>query len=107
LRKYERELRKLRAELAQRSRELVDKRHLLEAEEQKRRAEHERLEVLKALEARSREFLREKEEKRQLEAKIAAMQGQLLVGGAAGAEDSPTIRTLLAKVCSGCLVVAL
>ena len=31
LRKYERELRRLRAELQQRQRELVDKRHLLEA----------------------------------------------------------------------------
>lgn len=30
LRKYERELRKLRAELTRRNRELVDKRHLLE-----------------------------------------------------------------------------
>ena len=30
LRKYERELRRLRAELQQRQRELVDKRHLLE-----------------------------------------------------------------------------
>jgi kinesin family protein 3/17 len=30
LRKYERELRKLRAELTRRNKELVDKRHLLE-----------------------------------------------------------------------------
>jgi hypothetical protein len=39
LRKYERELRKLRGELARRNRDLVDKRHLLELEEQKKRAE--------------------------------------------------------------------
>ncbi|GBF92416.1 hypothetical protein Rsub_04520 [Raphidocelis subcapitata] len=96
LRKYERELRKLRAELQRRSKELVDKRRLLEVEEQKRQAEHEKLEVLKVLEARSREFMREKEEKRQLEAKIASMQGQLLIGGTKP-EDSPTFRTLLAK----------
>ncbi|KIZ07666.1 Osmotic avoidance abnormal protein 3 [Monoraphidium neglectum] len=96
LRKYERELRKLRAELQRRSKELVDKRRLLEVEEQKRQAENEKLEVLKVLEARSREFMREKEEKRQLEAKIASMQGQLLIGGTKP-EDSPTFRTLLAK----------
>ena len=95
--RYERELRKLRAELQRRSKEVVDKRRLLEVEEQKRRAETEKLEVLKALEARSREFMAEKEGKRALEAKIAAMQGQLLVGGAKP-EDSPTFRTLLAKV---------
>lgn len=39
-------------------------------EEQKKRAEADKLAALTALEKRSREFLREKEEKRQLEAKI-------------------------------------
>lgn len=38
--------------------------------EQKRRAEADKLAALTALEKRSREFLKEKEEKRQLEAKI-------------------------------------
>ena len=41
-----------------------------QVEEQKRRAEADKLAALTALEKRSREFLREKEEKRQLEAKI-------------------------------------
>jgi hypothetical protein len=41
--------------------------------------------------------VRAQEEKRQLEAKIASMQGQLLIGGTKP-EDSPTFRTLLAKV---------
>ncbi len=40
------------------------------------------------------------EEKRQLEAKIASMQGQMLIGGTKP-EDSPTFRTLLAKVGGG------
>ncbi|MEW5305833.1 MAG: hypothetical protein WDW36_008349 [Sanguina aurantia] len=96
LRKYERELRKLRAELTRRNRELVDKRHLLEVEEQKKRAEADKLAALTALEKRSREFLREKEEKRQLEAKISVMQSQLLVGGSA-LEDVPAFRALLAR----------
>ncbi|MEW5308187.1 MAG: hypothetical protein WDW38_000164 [Sanguina aurantia] len=76
--------------------ELVDKRHLLEVEEQKKRAEADKLAALTALEKRSREFLREKEEKRQLEAKISVMQSQLLVGGSA-LEDVPAFRALLAR----------
>jgi hypothetical protein len=45
-----------------------------QVEEQKRRAEADKLAALTALEKRSREFMREKEEKRALEAKITAMQ---------------------------------
>eukprot|EP00877_Chromochloris_zofingiensis_P011298 jgi/Chrzof1/6421/Cz18g10030.t1 len=96
LRKYERELRRLRAELQRRNRELVDKRHLIEVEEQKRRAEADKLAALTALEARSQEFMKEKEEKRQLEAKIQSMQSQMLIGGSKP-EDIPAFRTLLAK----------
>ncbi|KAK9829931.1 hypothetical protein WJX72_008705 [[Myrmecia] bisecta] len=96
LRKYERELRRLRAELQQRQRELVDKRHLLEVEEQKRRAEADKLAAITALEQRSREFMMEKEEKRRLEARISSMQSQLLIGGHK-IEDMPVFRTLLAR----------
>ncbi|KAL3152938.1 hypothetical protein ABBQ38_012240 [Trebouxia sp. C0009 RCD-2024] len=96
LRKYERELRRLRAELQQRQRELVDKRHLLEVEEQKRRAEADKLAAITALEVRSREFMVEKEEKRRLEARITSMQSQLLIGGHK-IEDMPVFRTLLAR----------
>lgn len=94
LRKYEKELRRLRGELQRRNRELVDKRHLLAVEEQKKRAEADKLAALTALEARSREFLKEKEEKRHLEAKISAMQSQLLQGGNKP-EDTPALRALL------------
>ncbi|KAG1674732.1 hypothetical protein FOA52_013567 [Chlamydomonas sp. UWO 241] len=96
LRKYERELRRLKAELQRRSRDLVDKRALLEVEEQKKQAEADKLAALTALERRSREFLREKEEKRQLEIKIHAMQSQMLVGGAK-LEDVPAFRAILAR----------
>eukprot|EP00898_Chlorokybus_atmophyticus_P003663 jgi/Chlat1/4298/Chrsp29S04386 len=81
LRKYERELKRLRAELEQKSRNVVDKRRLLELEEQRRRAEADKLAAITALEARSREFMREKAEKRKLEERIVSMQSQLLVGG--------------------------
>lgn len=50
-------------------------------EEQKRRAEADKLAAITELEQRSREFLQEKEEKKRLEAKIEAMQSQLLIGG--------------------------
>eukprot|EP00803_Ostreobium_quekettii_P003237 evm.model.scf_359.6 EVM.evm.TU.scf_359.6 scf_359:28323-37645(+) len=96
LRKYERELRRLKSELKQRSKDLVDKRKLLEVEEQKRRAERDKLAAITALEKRSREFMREKTEKRRLETRISGMQSQLLFGGKK-LEDSPAFRNLLAK----------
>ena len=62
LRKYERELKKLRAELNNRSRNVVDKRRLLELDEQRRRAEQDKMAAIRALaEKRSMEFMREKE----------------------------------------------
>lgn len=64
---------------------------MLQVEEQKRRAEADKLAAITALEARSREFMREKEEKRRLEARIATMQSQLLIGGAK-LEESPVFR---------------
>lgn len=39
IRKYERELKRLRAELEEKNRNVVDKRRLLELDEQRRRAE--------------------------------------------------------------------
>ncbi|GLC37088.1 hypothetical protein PLESTM_000539500 [Pleodorina starrii] len=99
LRKYERELRRLRDELARRSRNVVDKRALLVAEEQAKRAEADKLAALTALQERSREFLREKEEKRALELKIQAMQSQLLSGGSSGAalQEVPAVRAMLQR----------
>lgn len=46
----------------------------MQVEEQKRRAEADKLAALTALENASAEFMREKQEKKELEAKIAAMQ---------------------------------
>jgi uncharacterized protein (DUF342 family) len=70
LRKYERELKKLRAELEERSKNVVDKRRLLELDEQRRRAEADKMAAIRALEARSLEFMHEKEEKKRLEQRI-------------------------------------
>lgn len=60
-------------------------------EEQKRRAEADKLAAITALEVRSREFMVEKEEKRRLEARITSMQSQLLIGGHK-IEDMPVFR---------------
>lgn len=80
LRKYERELKKLRAELDEKSRNVVDKRRLLELEEQRKRAEADKMAAIRALEARSREFMVEKEEKKKLEQRIAMLMGQMIRG---------------------------
>ena len=63
----------------------------VQAEEQKRRAEADKLAAITALEQRSREFMLEKEEKRRLEVRISSLQSQLLVGGNKP-EDTPVFR---------------
>lgn len=80
LRKYERELKKLRAELEARSKNVVDKRRLLELDEQRRRAEADKMAAIRALEMRSKEFMQEKEEKKKLEHRIAQLMGQMIRG---------------------------
>lgn len=92
--RYERELRQLRAELEERSRNVVDKRWLLEVEEQKRKAEQDKLAAITELEKKSREFIAEKQAKRALEERIAGMQSQMLTGGQK-IEDTPAFRSLL------------
>lgn len=79
LRKYERELKRLRAELEEKSRNVVDKRRLLELDEQRRRAEEDKMAAIRALEERSREFMREKEEKKKLEQRISMLTSQMLM----------------------------
>lgn len=68
----------------------------MQVEEQKRRAEADKLAAITALEQRSREFMREKEEKRRLETRIANMQSQLLIGGSK-LEDTPVFRCAPAR----------
>mmetsp|Transcript_3747 Transcript_3747/g.5684 ORF Transcript_3747/g.5684 Transcript_3747/m.5684 type:complete len:1075 (+) Transcript_3747:68-3292(+) len=91
LRKYERELKRLRQELAERSRTVVDKRKVLELEDQRRQAEQDKLAAISELETQARDLRREKEEKRKLENRIQQMQSQLLTGGVP-IEDSHAFR---------------
>jgi Kinesin-like protein len=67
LRKYEAELKRLRTELEEKNRHLIDKKRLLQLEEERRRAEQDKAAAVTALEARSREFMQEREEKKRLE----------------------------------------
>ena len=87
LRKYEKELKQLRAELESRSKNVVDKRKLLELDDMRRRAEADKMAAIRALEARSLEFMREKEEKKNLEMRISSLMSQMIRGGVASDGD--------------------
>lgn len=97
LRKYERELKKLRAELEERSKNVVDMRRLLELDEQRRRAEADKMEAIRALEARSKEFMMEKEEKKKLEQRIAILMNQMIRGEKARDPTQDTAATEIQK----------
>ncbi len=95
LRKYERELKQLRLELEKKSKNVVDKKHLLELEEQKRRAEEDKLAAITALEQRSRAFLKEQKMKRYLEQRISFMENELVVSLGEKMQETPAFRKLL------------
>ncbi len=94
LRKYEAELRTLRRELETKNKTVMDQEVVYKLEEEKRRAEEDKAAVIKVLETRSQEYMREKEEKRKLEEKIRMMSSQMLVGGQK-IEDTPQFRSAL------------
>ncbi len=78
----------MRAELEAKSKNVVDKRTLLEVEHQKKRLEEDKKAAVALLELRSKEYEKEKEAKTRLEAKIKVLQSQMLEGGNA-IEDTP------------------
>jgi len=88
LRKYEVELRKLKMELDDRNKQYVENKHLIQIEAEKRRAEEDKQAAITALEAKQREMMIEKEEKKRLEEKIKMMNSQMLIGGKK-VEDTP------------------
>ncbi|KAG5191841.1 kinesin-like protein [Tribonema minus] len=91
LRKYERELQRLRAELEERSRTVVDSRQLLRLQQERDYALSDKLKALRELERQSQVFNREKEEKQRLEQRIAALTSQVIRGngrrGSSAQED--------------------
>ena len=88
------EVRKLKMELNEKMRHMDDRSHLLQLEEEKRRAEQDKEAAITALEERNKEFYQEKEEKKRLEEKIRALNSQMLIGGKK-IEETPQFRTLL------------
>lgn len=94
LRKYEAELKSLRKELEEKSKNVMNQEVLYKLEDEKRRAEEDKEAAIIALETRSREFMKEKEEKRKLEEKIKSMSSQMLLGGKK-IEDTPQFRSAL------------
>jgi hypothetical protein len=82
LRKYERELKRLRSELDRRTRQLLEKREVMQdGEGGQASGGQESLPYLVEQDRLSQQLLQEKAEKRQLEERIAGMQSQLLLGG--------------------------
>lgn len=94
LRKYEVELRKLKMELNEKTRHMDGNNHLVQLEEEKRRAEQDKAAAINALEERNKEFYQEKEEKQRLEEKIRSLNSQMLIGGKK-IEETPQFRSLL------------
>lgn len=94
MRKYELELERLKRELDDKNKHIFDKRILMKLEEEKKRAEDDKMAAITALETRSREYLREKEEKKKLQDKIRVMNSQMLIGGQK-IEDTPQFRNAL------------
>ena len=87
--RYEEELQKLRTELDAKNKSIGDRGKMLQLEREKDKAERDKIAAIAALEARSREFFQEREQKRVLEEQIAVMKSQLLTGGLGGTGEDP------------------
>lgn len=91
LRRYEKELKKLRSELNTKHQIVVDKRKLIELEDQRKKAEHDKMQALSNMERLSHSLEQEKELKKKLQLRIQEMSSQLLVGGSA-IQDTPAFK---------------
>ena len=94
LRKYERELARLRTELQQRRDNVVDVRRLIAAEDEKRRAEADREEQRGRVKALSESLVKEKALKRKLQQQIEQMNGVMIAGGGKSREMEQRVREL-------------
>ena len=93
LSRYEREIMKLRTELEERNKHLVDASKLFQLEEEKKRLEEDRVAALEALEQQSRDFLQEREEKKRLEQMIKQLESSVMFGG----KSQPTQKDIYDK----------
>ncbi len=94
IRQYEVELKKLRAELDEKNRQIKSNELIIQLEEEKKRAEEDKQAAISALEQASKQYLQEREEKKRLEMKISMMNSQVIVGGHK-IEDTPQFRSAL------------
>lgn len=94
IRQYEVELKKLRAELDEKTRLIHSNEVVIQLEEEKKRAEEDKQAAIFALEQASKQYLQEREEKKRLEMKISMMNSQVIVGGHK-IEDTPQFRSAL------------
>ena len=97
LRKYEKEIKKLRSELEQKTKTVGDKRRLLQLQHQKEQAEKDKESVLIQLQLQSEEFMRAKEDKERLEQRLSLMESQLLEGGSQQNADAEAFQRALQK----------
>eukprot|EP01083_Nonionella_stella_P277608 943691_1 len=98
LRRYERELKRLRRELIERTKNVVDKRRLIEVEEQRNRAERDKMAAIIDLERLSRDLMYEKAQKKRLQERIKEMSSQLIYGSRnTSLEDTAEFRSALSK----------
>ncbi len=81
VKRYEAELKRLREELQEKTIQLSSSAHVVKLQEEKRRAEADKAEVMRELEERLALYEQEKSEKQVLEEKIKLMNSQLLHGG--------------------------
>jgi kinesin family protein 3/17 len=88
LRKYEVELKKLRKQLAQKKDEMIYNEEMMRLQQDKKKAEQDKEAAITALEAKYKQYLREKEEQ------IKQLTSQLLVGGQT-IEETPQFRSAL------------
>jgi myosin heavy subunit len=97
IRKYENEVRRLRKELEEKNRSIIDKSRLMQLEEEKRKMEEDKNNVMKAFQERSKEFFRVRDEKKKLEEKIKAFNSQLIHGGGNDLEHAFMEQNMLIK----------
>lgn len=88
---YETELKKIRAELEEKTKIIASNEQILELKNREEKAKND---AIKAYEIASRQLFQERDEKMKLEAKIKMMNLQMITGGQK-IEDTPQFRTAL------------
>lgn len=94
IRQYEIELKNLRKELEEKNQMLQSNHLVMQLQEEKEQAEMDKNNALRELEKASKNYLLEREEKRNLEKKIMMMNSQMIMGGKK-IEETPQFQSAL------------